>query len=1279
MTDRHVYLRDITQDERTSLSVLAGLVSPGARVLDLGTGSGALGKYLRQHAHCTVDGVTINEQEAALARPHYRRVEVADLDHPQWIAAFAGEHYDFIICADVLEHLKQPETALQACRQLLAPGGRVLISIPNAAYCGLVAELMQGDFAYRQEGLLDRTHLRFFTRRSLKRFLGEHGWEVESLQTIDRALPESEFKVPFDQLPPAVARYLLAIPDAAAYQLIASARMADAGVAAPTVDSPAGIAHALFTAQLYVGGAAGYDENAKLSASGIMGQARQVVRFEIADPAGLTALRLDPADRPGFLHLYRISLLAYSDAGLSTPWQWRCETDGLQALASAQHDDMTLRSPWPAAVALVLLHGNDPRIELPIPPEAFEVCRQASRAVLEIEVGWPMSGDYMALVEAVAPLKEQIALDREAAGAAQAAAQARIQEAQTQTHEAQMRIEQLTLRQEQLVTQTNNLSQVNHLLASEKQALSRHRLELQADLASLNTRFDALATHLRWIENSTVFRMTRPLVKAKMALQGLLRPAPQQTLPASSAPVAQPVQPTVDTVDVIVPVYRGLDDTQCCVRSVLASQCRTPWRLILLNDASPEPEVTQWLREVSQQDPRILLLENPQNLGFVGTVNRGMALSDAHDVVLLNSDAEVANDWLDRLRRAAYSDARVASVTPFSNNATICSYPRFCEANELPPGYDTASLDALFASTSAGQVVDVPTGVGFCMYIRRDSLRDVGLFDVEAFGKGYGEENDFCQRAQRSGWRNLHTLDTFVRHAGGISFGASKSQRELDAMEILRRMHPNYERQVSQFVAEDPARVARRQVDVARMASARLPVVLAVLHDRAGGTVRHVQELAEHLQDRAVFLKLTPAAGGIVLLESARAAEEFKLWFHVENQLEELVHALRCLGVQHLHYHHLIGHHPAILALPSKLGLAYDFTAHDFYTFCPQISLTDHTNGYCGELGVDQCHGCLRRSPAPGGASIESWREQHGDFISNARHVLAPSRDAASRLARFVATADVRVAPHTDIAPGEVLPVPQPRPLAAAAPLKVVVLGALSTIKGADVLEDVAVLAARQKAPVEFHLLGYGYRHLLKQPRAALTVHGEYADADLPGLLAWLQPDLVWFPAQWPETYSYTLSACLKAGLPIVAPDLGAFAERLGGRRWSWVRPWNSTPAQWLEFFRELREKHFITGQAPAPQWTATVAASLPVVLKDWSYDSDYLRELASVDPEPLTPEFLAAHQVRPESGVQAAQSRLKRLMLSGIVRLRSAQGLRQLARAVPLRWQTRVKTWLRS
>nr|MDQ6880606.1 class I SAM-dependent methyltransferase [Pseudomonadota bacterium] len=268
--DLHVYLRSMAQGERTSLSVLAGMVRSDSRVLDLGTGSGALGEYLRDKAGCEVDGITINEQEAALARPHYRRVETADLEQPGWAAAFETKAYDFIVCADVLEHLRQPQLVLQACRQLLAPEGQVLISVPNAGYSGLVAELLRGDFTYRDEGLLDRTHLRFFTRRSLVRFLEDEGWAIRTIEPVERPLTESEFRIPFEQLPPAVARYLLAVPDAATYQLIVSAQPRSAvPVPANLVESSP--AQALFSAQLYVAHGDGFPENRKQVVSGVVG------------------------------------------------------------------------------------------------------------------------------------------------------------------------------------------------------------------------------------------------------------------------------------------------------------------------------------------------------------------------------------------------------------------------------------------------------------------------------------------------------------------------------------------------------------------------------------------------------------------------------------------------------------------------------------------------------------------------------------------------------------------------------------------------------------------------------------------------------------------------------------------------------------------------------------------------------------------------------------------------------------------------------------------------
>ena len=268
-------------------------------------------------------------------------------------------------------------------------------------------------------------------------------------------------------------------------------------------------------------------------------------------------------------------------------------------------------------------------------------------------------------------------------------------------------------------------------------------------------------------------------------------------------------------VDVIVPVYRGLAQTRRCIESVLAAPQLTPYELILINDCSPEPEIAAYLASLAGR-PGVQLLANDHNLGFVATVNRGMALHPQRDVVLLNADTEVANDWLDRLQRCATSRSDIGTVTPFSNNATICSYPEFCRDNPLPDELSLAELDRLFRRVNAGKAAEIPTAVGFCMYIRRDCLKRIGPFDAARFGKGYGEENDFSRRAVHAGWLNVLCADTCVYHEGGASFQSEQAALQLKAGATLDALHPDYAETVRRFIALDPLRELRQAIDLER-------------------------------------------------------------------------------------------------------------------------------------------------------------------------------------------------------------------------------------------------------------------------------------------------------------------------------------------------------------------------------------------------------------------------------------------------------------------------------
>jgi GT2 family glycosyltransferase len=301
-------------------------------------------------------------------------------------------------------------------------------------------------------------------------------------------------------------------------------------------------------------------------------------------------------------------------------------------------------------------------------------------------------------------------------------------------------------------------------------------------------------------------------------LRQALKPPPHLAAaapPAESAPAEPLVPPPLraGTVEVVLPVHGSLAVVQRCLTSLLDARCSTPWHLTIIDDASPQPEVGRWLREFALIHPEVTVLTNARNLGFVATVNLGMRLAGRRDVVLLNSDTEVAGDWLGRLARAAYAEPEVGTVTPFSNNATICSYPRYCEDNPLPPGWTTAALDRLFDEANRGHAIDIPTAIGFCMYVRRNCLDEVGDFDERTFGAGYGEENDFCMRATARGWRHLHALDVFVFHAGAGSFGERRHALQDAALAAINRLYPDYDAIVQAFVRSDPARPYREAVE----------------------------------------------------------------------------------------------------------------------------------------------------------------------------------------------------------------------------------------------------------------------------------------------------------------------------------------------------------------------------------------------------------------------------------------------------------------------------------
>lgn len=233
------YRRTIDPSGQDSLAKLARWIRPGATVLELGCAAGYFTAHLASRG-CTVDVIEIDQAAAAEASRHARRTVVADLDGDAWMDKLDEARYDAIVCADVLEHLHDGARLVARLRPLLAPGGELLLSVPNIAHSAVIASLVDDRFDYGGEGLLDPTHLKLYTWRSLAGLLRDAGFGVLEWDATTLAPFDTEFRIRSEALAPGLREALLRRPHGFVYQwLVRAAPDRPDRVAEPAVTTAA--------------------------------------------------------------------------------------------------------------------------------------------------------------------------------------------------------------------------------------------------------------------------------------------------------------------------------------------------------------------------------------------------------------------------------------------------------------------------------------------------------------------------------------------------------------------------------------------------------------------------------------------------------------------------------------------------------------------------------------------------------------------------------------------------------------------------------------------------------------------------------------------------------------------------------------------------------------------------------------------------------------------------------------------------------------------------------
>jgi GT2 family glycosyltransferase/glycosyltransferase involved in cell wall biosynthesis len=618
-------------------------------------------------------------------------------------------------------------------------------------------------------------------------------------------------------------------------------------------------------------------------------------------------------------------------------------------------------------------------------------------------------------------------------------------------------------------------------------------------------------------------------------------------------------------VDVVVPVHGGLEQTLACLASVLADLPR--WaQVIVVDDASPDPRVVREIGELAAHH-RITLLAQPVNQGFPRTANVGMRHDATRDVVLLNSDTLVPPGWLTSLREAAYSAPDIGSATPLSNAASILSYPSVEHDNAMPDLAETIQLDALAHLANAGCVVDVPTAVGFCAYVKRDCLNATGLLRDDIFAQGYGEENDFCIRARHLGWRHVAVPSVFVAHVGGHSFGAAKHHLMTRNMTMLNQLHPGYDSLIQEFQNTDPLAEPRRRLDLERWKTFRTRArsVLLVTHGRGGGVRRHVAERAAALRAQGLRpIVLWPVAsrqggGRDCVLGNGPEGGTPNLRFALPAELDLLVRILKADRPVRAEVHHMVGHDHQVMELFRRLDIPYDVVVHDYSWLCPRINLVGPDHRYCGEPDLAGCEACVADAGTTNdeATSPAALRARSAAELAGASNVVVPSTDVAARITRYFPDARPKVVNWED---DGLLPPAAPAALGADGVRRICVVGAIGIEKGYDVLLACARDVAARKLALRFHLVGHSCDDARLLATGCVQITGEYEEHEAVALIRQQRAQMAWLPSLWPETWCYTLTQAWQAGLNVLAFDIGTPAARIRRSGRGWLIPLGLAP-----------------------------------------------------------------------------------------------------------------------
>jgi len=607
-----------------------------------------------------------------------------------------------------------------------------------------------------------------------------------------------------------------------------------------------------------------------------------------------------------------------------------------------------------------------------------------------------------------------------------------------------------------------------------------------------------------------------------------------------------------EPVDIIIPVYNGFEFLDKLFSS-LFENTTLPYRLIIVEDCSSDKRIPDYLRNIEKKQENILLIINDENSGFIKSINKAVKYTKNH-FVILNTDVEVPPNWLERLMYPIFKLNKIASTTPFTNCGTICSFPDFLEDNIIFENMDVKTLDNFFQQVKALEnYFEIPTGVGFCMGINKDIVGQIGMFDEETFKKGYGEENDWCMRAAKKGYKNIIIPNLFVYHKHGGSFASEEKKRLINENSLkLLKKHPDYNIIIQDFIQTDPAGDIRNFLIILISASIdkNYPVFI-IDHDIGGGANFYRTNFIENnLKNGKKILLLTYNT-----VNTNYNIKYFYKNYRIKFQLDkfdEVLELLKFISIEEIFLNELVTFKDPVdvLLVVKKIKLTYGcklkIPIHDYFSICPSYVLLNDRGKYCGIPDIEECSGCINNNKlefiTTDYKDIKNWRNVWREILELSDDIICfsnSSKEIIKRAYPFIKDDKFSIVAHKvdyispiKIDKGE-------RNI-----LRIGIIGYITLHKGSKIIKSIIDIIEEKKLKnIRIIIIGEIADQSINSSNVTIT--GQYKKDNLMELVKEKQIDIFLIPSICPETFSYTTEEIIKMNLPVAVFDLGAPAEKV--------------------------------------------------------------------------------------------------------------------------------------